>query len=409
MHAKQMQALDVIPRIAADFAALLRARAPAGWCAATAPRTPRRSCVALGSVLGTIEDVVDELRDEGVAIGAVAHEVLPAVPAGGGPRGARGARSAWSSLEKAFAVGVGGIVGQNVRLALSGIAPHGVHDVVAGLGGRPITTASLRRLFDGRGRRPARPPLTLPRPRPRARRARAAARRRRARRPGPHAENILRDIGTVAAGRTSHGEAMACQEIKFYQTGSFAVGNRLLDPEQRTRAGRARTARTRSTSGHRACQGCGEALGARYALDAAMRATRGPADRGQRDRLPRGLLDALPRDRRGSCPWIHSLFGNAPAVATGIAAALKAQGPRRTCGSSAQGGDGGTVDIGFGLPVGHVRAQRRRAVRLLRQRGLHEHRGAALGGDAARRAHGDHQGGGPRAGQRLRPGQERCR
>ena len=29
------------------------------------------------------------------------------------------------------------------------------------------------------------------------------------------------------------------------------------------------------TSGHRACQGCGEALGARYALDAAMRATGG--------------------------------------------------------------------------------------------------------------------------------------
>ena len=35
-------------------------------------------------------------------------------------------------------------------------------------------------------------------------------------------------------------------------------------------------ARTNSiTCGHRACQGCGEALGARYALDAAMRATNG--------------------------------------------------------------------------------------------------------------------------------------
>src|SRR4029453_15665732 len=49
-------------------------------------------------------------------------------------------------LEKAFAVGAGGIVGQNVRLALSGLTPR-VYDVVAGLGGRPITTASLRRLF----------------------------------------------------------------------------------------------------------------------------------------------------------------------------------------------------------------------------------------------------------------------
>jgi pyruvate ferredoxin oxidoreductase alpha subunit len=45
-------------------------------------------------------------------------------------------------LEKALAVGVGGIVGQNVRLALSGLDLP-VYDVVAGLGGRPITKASL--------------------------------------------------------------------------------------------------------------------------------------------------------------------------------------------------------------------------------------------------------------------------
>jgi pyruvate ferredoxin oxidoreductase alpha subunit len=49
-------------------------------------------------------------------------------------------------LEKAFAVGAGGIVGQNVRLALTGL-PIVVNDVVAGLGGRPITKPSLHRLF----------------------------------------------------------------------------------------------------------------------------------------------------------------------------------------------------------------------------------------------------------------------
>jgi pyruvate ferredoxin oxidoreductase alpha subunit len=51
-------------------------------------------------------------------------------------------------IEKAFAVGVGGIVGQNVRLALSGL-PVAVHDVIAGLGGRPITKASLHRVLSG--------------------------------------------------------------------------------------------------------------------------------------------------------------------------------------------------------------------------------------------------------------------
>jgi pyruvate ferredoxin oxidoreductase beta subunit len=45
-------------------------------------------------------------------------------------------------------------------------------------------------------------------------------------------------------------------------------------------------------------------------------------------------------------PWIHSLFGNAPAVATGIAAALRAKG-RDDIRVIGQGGDGGTVDIGF--------------------------------------------------------------
>ena len=45
-------------------------------------------------------------------------------------------------------------------------------------------------------------------------------------------------------------------------------------------------------------------------------------------------------------PWMHSLFANAPAVATGIAAALKVKG-RSDIRVVGQGGDGGTVDIGF--------------------------------------------------------------
>ena len=61
---------------------------------------------------------------------------------------------------------------------------------------------------------------------------------------------------------------MSMQTIKFYQTGTFTVGNRLLSPQDRTV--QANMQRTNSlNSGHRACQGCGEALGARYAIDAA--------------------------------------------------------------------------------------------------------------------------------------------
>ena len=52
------------------------------------------------------------------------------------------------------------------------------------------------------------------------------------------------------------------QQIHFYQTGTFTVGNRLLDPSQRS----VQSSMDRSNSlnsGHRACQGCGESLGAR--------------------------------------------------------------------------------------------------------------------------------------------------
>jgi len=48
---------------------------------------------------------------------------------------------------------------------------------------------------------------------------------------------------------------------------------------------------------------------------------------------------------------MHSLFGNAPAVASGVAAALRAKG-RDDVKVIAQGGDGATVDIGFGCLSG---------------------------------------------------------
>ena len=133
--------------------------------------------------------------------------------------------------------------------------------------------------------------------------------------------------------------------VKFYQVGSFAVGNRLLEADERTvqsEAGRSNSL----TSGHRACQGCGEALGARYALDAAMAATGG--------RLiavnATGCLEVFSTpypETSWQLAWMHSLFANAPAVATGVAAALKVKG-RRDVRVVAQAGDGGTVDIGFG-------------------------------------------------------------
>ena len=137
--------------------------------------------------------------------------------------------------------------------------------------------------------------------------------------------------------------------MKFYQAGSFVLGNRLLDPEQRSV--QARMDRSNSlSSGHRACQGCGEALGARYAVDAAMRATDGRLIAANATGCLEVFSTPFP-ESSWQLPWLHSLFGNAPAVATGMAAAMRAQG-REDVRVIGQGGDGGTVDIGFGCLSG---------------------------------------------------------
>ena len=146
MHARQMQALDAIPPIAADFEASF-GRALGGLVRGYRTGDAEMIVVALGSVLGTIEDVVDELREQGAKIGAVSIKCFRPWPREE-VREILQEADRVVVIEKAFAVGAGGIVGQNVRLALSGLTPV-VFDVVAGLGGRPVTRRSLRALLDG--------------------------------------------------------------------------------------------------------------------------------------------------------------------------------------------------------------------------------------------------------------------
>jgi pyruvate ferredoxin oxidoreductase beta subunit len=125
--------------------------------------------------------------------------------------------------------------------------------------------------------------------------------------------------------------------VKFYQTGTFTIGNRLLTPEQQSIQAQAERSNALNC-GHRACRGCGEALGARYAIDAAFRASQG-------NLIAANATGCL------QVAWLHSLFGNAAAVATGIAAAARVKG-KPEIRVIAQGGDGGTTDIGMGCLSG---------------------------------------------------------
>jgi pyruvate ferredoxin oxidoreductase beta subunit len=137
---------------------------------------------------------------------------------------------------------------------------------------------------------------------------------------------------------------MPSERIRFYQTGSFAAGNRLLPEDLRSVQSSGARANT-LTCGHRACQGCGEALGARYALDAVMRGTKGKMIAVNATGCLEVFSTPFP-ETSWQIAWLHSLFGNAPAVASGVAAAMKARG-RTDIRVVAQGGDGGTVDIGM--------------------------------------------------------------
>jgi pyruvate ferredoxin oxidoreductase beta subunit len=135
----------------------------------------------------------------------------------------------------------------------------------------------------------------------------------------------------------------------FRQAGTLTVGKRPLAEDERSV--HARLERTLSLdAGSGACQGCGEALGARHAIDAAMRA----AGNAVIAVSATGCLEAMSTpcpETSGRIPCIHSLFGNAAAVASGVAAALRVKG-RETVRVIAQGGDGATADIGFGCVSG---------------------------------------------------------
>jgi pyruvate ferredoxin oxidoreductase alpha subunit len=194
-HAKQMQALEVIPQIAENFETAFGRRC-GGLIDSYRAEDAETIVVALGSVLGTIKDTVDELREQGVRIGVVAIKSFRPFPLGA-VRAALGHAQRVLVLEKALAVGIGGIVSANLRMALAGIQLHG-YTVIAGLGGRPITKASLRELFTDAVADRLEPLTFLDMDWDVVNRE--LERMRCSRTSGPHAENILRDVGTVAAG-----------------------------------------------------------------------------------------------------------------------------------------------------------------------------------------------------------------
>jgi pyruvate ferredoxin oxidoreductase alpha subunit len=194
-HVKHLQALDLIPDLSSELAEVL-GREQSGLMRCYRCEDADTVVVALGSVLGTIEDAIDELRDRDMKIGALGIKAFRPFPLQE-VRAALAHAKRVVVIEKALALGVGGIVAQDVSISLAGSSAH-VYTVIAGLGGRPITAASLCKLFEDAAADRLEPLTFLGLNRELV--ERELARTRATRRSGPHAENILRDIGVVAAG-----------------------------------------------------------------------------------------------------------------------------------------------------------------------------------------------------------------
>ncbi len=95
-------------------------------------------------------------------------------------------------------------------------------------------------------------------------------------------------------------------------------------------------------SGHTACAGCGQSLAARLVIEAA-----GPNTIIVNNTGCLEVFSTKYPETAWGVPWIHSLFENAAAVASGVEGALKYLGKKDNINVIAQGGDGSTADIGL--------------------------------------------------------------
>ena len=143
-HARTLLALDVIPKAAAEFEKIFH-RGSGGLVRPYFCEDAETVIIALGSVLGTIKDVVDEERSEGTSIGVLGITTFRPFPFDA-VRQAMPKAERIIVIEKAFQIGIGGIVSENVKGAISGLE-IACYSVIAGLGGRPITKSSLHALF----------------------------------------------------------------------------------------------------------------------------------------------------------------------------------------------------------------------------------------------------------------------
>jgi pyruvate ferredoxin oxidoreductase alpha subunit len=144
-HHMQKEALTIIPEHAAEFEAIF-GRDSGGLLKSFESEGAETVVVTLGSVIGTMKEVLANMRADGHSIGALTIRSFRPFPTKALREALKDAKRV-IVFEKCLAVGMGGIVSMNVSMALQD-GPQKVNSVIGGLGGRPITRANLRRMFE---------------------------------------------------------------------------------------------------------------------------------------------------------------------------------------------------------------------------------------------------------------------
>jgi pyruvate ferredoxin oxidoreductase alpha subunit len=194
-HAKQLQAIGRICEVADEFAETFGRRS-GGLVSAYRVEDAEVVVVALGSILGTIKDVADELRERGTKVGVVGITSFRPFPLDA-LHDAIGDAKRVIVVERAFSVGFGGVLSTDVALAIEDARAR-ISTVVAGLGGRPVPESSLIEVIEDAlaDRLEALRFLDLDHGVVERELARMADQRR----SGPSAENVLRDLSGAARG-----------------------------------------------------------------------------------------------------------------------------------------------------------------------------------------------------------------
>ncbi len=195
-YERMRQALDLIPAVQTEFSAGF-GRDSGGLVRPYLTGDAEIVVVGMGSVLGTIKDAVDELRADGRRVGALGINTFRPFPADALRRALTPANRHLVVIERALAMGTGGIVTGDVQTALAGRHEARISTVVAGLGGRAVTRKSLRGMLTRAAAGELEPFSLLDLNTSLV--ERELARMSATRRSGPSPENILRDLGITAS------------------------------------------------------------------------------------------------------------------------------------------------------------------------------------------------------------------